>query len=285
MVERKVKYGVSNWIFLNEQLEKGFRRLKNVGYSYLELVGEPQNYVIETLNEFCEYYDLEIYGLLGNMQWPNYERDLINPNVNYRTKAIEYVKECLKFGNELNNNCKMFSISAAPKWKVKPLMKKVEDEWTHAIESFRKIGKIAEDYDMIIAIEPLNRYETYFIRTADQALKLVKDINMPETIKISLNIFHMNIEEKNIAQAIRKVGEKLVNLHVSDTNRGVIGSGHIDWKSVIRVIKEIKIDPFITIEPFIFGNDFIDTSMIASENLDMALSDCLAALKYIERVS
>ncbi|MHA1753669.1 MAG: sugar phosphate isomerase/epimerase family protein [Candidatus Helarchaeota archaeon] len=278
-----MKYAVSNWIFLNEQLEKGFRRLREVGYNYLELIGEPRNYVIDTINEFCQYYDLEIFGLLANCQWPVYERDLINPNVQNRTKTIEYVKECLEFGNSLSN-CKIFTMSAGPKWKLKPLIS-IKDEWTYAIEGFRKIGKFAEEYDMVIAIEPLNRYETYFIRNADQVLKLVKEVNMPETIKVCLNTFHMNIEEKDISQAIRKVGNKLANIHLSDSNRGAIGNGNIDWKSVIRALKEIKYDSYLTIEPFIFNNDFIDPSMNLSElDLNITLKDCLSALKYMERI-
>jgi sugar phosphate isomerase/epimerase len=280
-----MKYAVSNWIFLNEQLEKGFRRLKNMeGYNYLELVGEPKNYVIDTLNEFSEYYELEIFGLLGNFQWPSYERDLINPNVNFRSKAIEYVKNCLEFGNNLHN-CKIFTMPASPKWKVKPLTN-LKDEWTYAVEGFRKIAKLAEDYNMIIAIEPMNRYETYFIRTVDQALELIKDINMPETILLSLNTFHMNIEEKDIAQAIRKAGSNLINLHMSDSNRGVIGSGNINWKSIVRAIKEINYESFLTVEPYIFESEYVDTSMIPSEeDLDTAIRDCLAALKYLDRVT
>jgi D-psicose/D-tagatose/L-ribulose 3-epimerase len=139
---------------------------------------------------------------------------------------------------------------------------------------------------MIIAIEPMNRYETYFIRTVDQALELIKDINMPETILLSLNTFHMNIEEKDIAQAIRKAGSNLINLHMSDSNRGVIGSGNINWKSIVRAIKEINYESFLTVEPYIFESEYVDTSMIPSEeDLDTAIRDCLAALKYLDRVT
>ncbi len=250
----------------------------------MELVAEPRNYVLETLNEFSEYYELEIFGLLANCQWPTYERDILNPNVNNRTKAIEYIKECLEFGSNLNG-CEILTITAAPRWKLNPLLS-LKEEWTYAIEGFRKVGKLAEDYGMVVAIEPINRYETYFIRNVDQVLKLIKEINMPEYIKISLNTFHMNIEENDISQAIRKAGDKLINLHVSDSNRGIIGSGHIDWKSVMRALKEINYDQkYITVEPFLFMDDFTNNSMkITIEDLDQALKDCLIALKYIERV-
>ncbi|MHA1271144.1 MAG: sugar phosphate isomerase/epimerase family protein [Candidatus Helarchaeota archaeon] len=283
-----MKYAVSNWIFLNEQLEKGFKRLKDTGFSYLEMVGEPRNYVIDTIIEFAQYYDLEIIGLLANIQYPTYERDLLNPNVNNRTKTIEYIKSCLEFGNQIDN-CKIFTMPVSPRWKIKPLMS-IKEEWTYAVEGLRKIGKLAEDYDMIIAIEPLNRYETYFIRTVDQALKLIKEVNMPDFIKIALNTFHMNIEEKDISQAIRKAGDNLINIHLSDSNRGVIGSGNIEWKSIIRALKEInydkKDDRYITLEPFIFESDFIETSLMSTgEDMDNALKDCLAALKYIERIA
>jgi len=283
-----LKYAVSNWIFLNEQLEKGFKRLKDTGFSYLEMVGEPRNYVIDTIIEFAQYYDLEIIGLLANIQYPTYERDLLNPNVNNRTKTIEYIKSCLEFGNQIDN-CKIFTMPVSPRWKIKPLMS-IKEEWTYAVEGLRKIGKLAEDYDMIIAIEPLNRYETYFIRTVDQALKLIKEVNMPDFIKIALNTFHMNIEEKDISQAIRKAGDNLINIHLSDSNRGVIGSGNIEWKSIIRALKEInydkKDDRYITLEPFIFESDFIETSLMSTgEDMDNALKDCLAALKYIERIA
>ena len=78
-------------------------------------------------------------------------------------------------------------------------------------------------------MEPLNRFETDFINTCDQGLNMLADVGSPNLLKLHLDTFHMNIEEKNQAAAIRKAGKKLGHFHACGSERGTPGGDHIDW--------------------------------------------------------
>jgi D-psicose/D-tagatose/L-ribulose 3-epimerase len=95
----------------------------------------------------------------------------------------------------------------------------------------------------------LNRFETDFINTCDQALKMVKDVGSP-ALKVHLDTFHMNIEEKNQAAAIRKAGKKLGHFHACGSDRGTPGNDHIDWKPIAKALKQVGYRGDAVIESF-----------------------------------
>jgi D-psicose/D-tagatose/L-ribulose 3-epimerase len=97
-----------------------------------------------------------------------------------------------------------------------------------------------------IGLEPLNRFETYFLNRADQALALAEDVG--GDCGVTLDIFHMNIEEADWAQAIRNTGDRLVDFHVADNNRMPPGQGAIDWEKLVRTLDEVGYDGCITVE-------------------------------------
>lgn len=108
-------------------------------------------------------------------------------------------------------------------------------EWDACVQGLRAVGKIAERYGIIIALEPLNRFETYFLNTAADALRLTEEVDHP-LIGILLDTFHMNIEEQDPAAAITQVGPHLVHFHASANDRGTVGSGHIDWSATAQAL-------------------------------------------------
>ena len=130
--------------------------------------------------------------------------------------------------------------------KMQPLASEAK-EWRLAIDSTKEIAGYASDFSVVIGIEPINRFETYFINRANQALKLVEDVNM-ENVGVTLDNFHLNIEESDSADAIRKTGDRLVNFHVADNNRMPAGQGQSDWKAITNALKEINYDKYIIME-------------------------------------
>jgi len=122
-------------------------------------------------------------------------------------------------------------------------------QWKTVVGHLKTLSKEAENAGVQICIEPLNRFETDFINTCDQVLKLVQDVGSP-ALKVMLDTFHMNIEEKNQAQAIRKAGKYLGHLHACGCDRGTPGSDHIDWPGIATALKAIRYDGDIVIESF-----------------------------------
>ena len=130
---------------------------------------------------------------------------------------------------------------------VEPARQK--EEWALVVTNLKQLARYAEDRGRQICIEPLNRFETDFLNTCDQCLKLIKDVGA-KNVKAHLDTFHMNIEEKFQGPAIRKAGKLLGHFHACGSDRGTPGNDHIDWKSVASALKAIKYKGDVVIESF-----------------------------------
>jgi D-psicose/D-tagatose/L-ribulose 3-epimerase len=122
-------------------------------------------------------------------------------------------------------------------------------QWSTVVRNLKTLSKYAQKNSRQICLEPLNRFETDFINTVDQALKMVKDVGSP-ALKIHLDTFHMNIEEKDQAKAIRKAGKLLGHFHACGSDRGTPGNDHIDWKPIAAALKGIGYKGDVVIESF-----------------------------------
>ena len=130
---------------------------------------------------------------------------------------------------------------------VEPAQQK--KEWALVVRNLKELARYAEKKGVRICIEPLNRFETDFLNTVDQGLKLVKAVGS-KAVKLHLDTFHMNIEEKNQAAAIKKAGKLLAHFHACGSDRGTPGNDHIDWKPIVKALKDIKYKGDVVIESF-----------------------------------
>jgi len=122
-------------------------------------------------------------------------------------------------------------------------------QWRTVVRNLKTLCREAEGRGIQICLEPLNRFETDFINTCDQALKMVNDVGSP-ALKILLDTFHMNIEEKFAAEAIRKAGRHLGHLHACGSDRGTPGNDHTDWTSIAQALRDIRYQGDVVIESF-----------------------------------
>lgn len=127
--------------------------------------------------------------------------------------------------------------------------KEKKRQWKTVVSNLRKIANYAEKHEVDIAMEPLNRFESDFINTCDQAIQMIEDVGSP-ALKVQLDTFHMNIEEKSSPDAIRKAGSLLGHFHACGSDRGTPGGDHIDWKGIAKALKEVGYDKSIVIESF-----------------------------------
>ena len=130
---------------------------------------------------------------------------------------------------------------------VEPEQQKKEFELV--VKNLKVLAKYAEEKGITLCIEPLNRFETDFLNTADKGLKLLKAVKS-KAVKLHLDTFHMNIEEKNQAAAILKVGQHLGHFHACGSDRGTPGGDHIDWVPIVKALKKIKYNGDVVIESF-----------------------------------
>ena len=122
-------------------------------------------------------------------------------------------------------------------------------EWNRAVRSYKEIAKVAEDHGVTVAVEPLNRFETYFLNTASDAKQFVQEIGSPR-IGILFDTFHANIEEKSVPEAILECDPYLAHVHISENDRGIPGTGHVDWNGVRSSLRKISYAGRLVVETF-----------------------------------
>ncbi len=253
-----MKYAISSWIYGDESLELIFMRLARYGYDAVELEGEPDKYDVKEILELCRRYSISISGIAGMYPWPTGERDLASPDPEIRKKAVKYLLSCIDFAHDLSAPLVIVVPSAVGKTMPFPILngeadisawdETVDREWAYAQDSVGKCSEAASEKGIILAVEPINRYETFLINTCSQGLQFISPFDK-KTVKIHLDTFHMNIEEKSLNQAILEAGDLLANLHVADSNRQAVGKGHTDFNEIIRSLKSISYTGVISLEP------------------------------------
>jgi D-psicose/D-tagatose/L-ribulose 3-epimerase len=115
------------------------------------------------------------------------------------------------------------------------------------VECFQTLGETMAKSSMTLALEPVNRSETFFLTTAAEAKALCEAIGNPD-IGVLIDTFHANIEEKSIAQAILLLGPMLKHMHISENDRGVPGTGHLDFAEIVRALRETDYQGYLMIE-------------------------------------
>ena len=122
-------------------------------------------------------------------------------------------------------------------------------QWKTVVKHLKDVMKHAQKQGIKVCLEPLNRFETDFINTCDQGLRMIADVRSPNLL-LHLDTFHMNIEEKDQAKAIKKAGKLLGHFHACGSDRGTPGNDHIDWAPIVKALRSIKYDGDIVIESF-----------------------------------
>ena len=228
-----------NWMRA-EPIEVTIRRLAKFDYGSIEIGGEPEQYDTGEVRGLLDEHDIECWGAVTLMLE---DRNLVAGKEADRAASVQYVKDCVTMTKELDGQ--VVDVVPGTVGKIEPDASP-EEEWEWAVEGMKEIYDHAQREGVRIAIEPLTRFETYFINRADQALELAKETG-PDC-GVALDTFHMNIEERDPYQAIRTAGDRLYDFHVADTNRMPCGHGHWDWPKVIETLESVGYDGALTTE-------------------------------------
>lgn len=124
-----------------------------------------------------------------------------------------------------------------------------EQEWNWCVEGLHAAGQHAKQAGVTLGIEPLNRFETYFLNSQADSSRLVDAVGL-SSVGHMYDTFHANIEEKNIAQAIKDAGKRICHVHISANDRATPGEDHIAYGETFSALKTISYDGWLTIEAF-----------------------------------
>ena len=122
-------------------------------------------------------------------------------------------------------------------------------QWKTVVKHLKTLAKYAQAHGRQICLEPLNRFESDFINTCEQALQMIKEVNCP-ALKLHLDTFHMNIEEKHQPAAIKRAGGLLGHFHACGSDRGTPGNDHIDWPGIAKALHAVNYQGDVVIESF-----------------------------------
>lgn len=180
-------------------------------------------------------------------------RDLTNDDPAIHANCLKYIEDCLDL-------CVLWETgffagpmySAVGKARMLPPAQR-KAEWNMAVTNLRKVCEMARLRGLEIALEPLNRFESDLVNTAWDVVRLIDDIDHPAA-KVILDGFHMSIEERNIEEAIKLAGNKLIHLQVAENYRGTPGTGQTNWDAYRRGLEAINYQGTVSIESFTPNN-------------------------------
>lgn len=244
-----MKFGINTFLFsspfTNESVSL-FPKFKEWGFDFVEIVVEdPSGIDPVFVKKALDDNDLECLSVCA-ATGPG--RDL-RGNRKEQVTAMEYIKAVIDIAPTLGSN-----LVAGPMYSSVGRADLVSEtdyrpQWQTVVTNLRTLTDYAAEKNVKLAIEPLNRYETDFINTCDQALKMIRDVET-NALLVHLDVFHMNVEEKDPALAIIKAGDKLGLLHASGSDRGTPGGDQINWDRIFAALEKIDYQGNIVIESF-----------------------------------
>ncbi len=244
-----MKFGINTYLFsspFTNESTSFFPQFKAWGFDFVEIALEdPANIDPEKVRRALDDSGLECRSVCA-ATGPG--RDLRGTRKDQVT-AIEYVEALIRIAPVLGSK-----LVAGPVYSAVGRAGFVPDDekrkqWELVAGNLKILADFAEKHDVKLAIEPLNRYETDFINTCDQALRMIETVGS-NALQVHLDTFHMNLEEKDPALAIRKAGSRLGLLHASGSDRGTPGGDQINWDRIFAALDRIHYAGDIVIESF-----------------------------------
>lgn len=230
-------------IILRGSYAENIKKAVQIGYDAVEIhARDPKTLNIEEIQKACEENRIIVSTLGTGMGYGIDGLSFTDPDDDVRDRAVKRILDHICAAKKLN--AKVIIGSMRGKIADTNDRKKYEE---YALKCFDKIMNSAEKNNVIILNEAINRYETNFINNVEESLEFIKKIKSPY-IKLHLDTFHMNIEEPDMVKSILKAGKSLGHFHFADSDRWYPGHGHIDFKSIIGALREIKYDGFIAFE-------------------------------------
>lgn len=245
-----MKLGITTYIWsaaYDESVERVLPDIKEHGFDGIEFpIFRPAEISPTRVRRL-----LEANGLESNTSGVFVDGlSLISPDPTVRSKTVQRLKDMITVSAECGS-----SILGGPLYSpvgYLPGRRRTPDEWAWAVDGLQQVGDALTEHGVTLAIEPLNRFETFFLNTAADAALLCDQVGCAN-IGILYDTFHANIEEKSIAAGLLTVGNRVKLIHTCENDRGIPGSGHIEWDDVFAAIRHLNYDGWLTIESFGFA--------------------------------
>jgi 5-keto-L-gluconate epimerase len=224
---------------LGGDFEKNARFISELGYQGAEL-SIMNVHLIETkkIEETAKRYQLTIPAIGAGRYFLKHGLFFSSSDKGVRKKAVESVKEFINFAAELASHFIIGPVQGNPE-------NTYEEAFQYMRDCLQECAKVAEEKGVFLLIEPINRFTPAIIRTIGNGIKMVDEVGSP-SMKLLVDTFHMNIEERSMTESIKPGKGYIAHVHFSDNNRLAPGEGHIDFRSVAKTLREINYRGFVS---------------------------------------
>lgn len=245
-----MQIGVNTWVWTSplttEELETLAPKVKEMGFDWIEVPLEG----LDDLDHKRGAEMIKEYGLgVSACAAMGPDRDLIHSDKAIRDNGMAYLKGAIQATHDLGGTNLVGPLYSAVgrTWQATPQER--ERDTDTLVENLSELANYAADFEVILCVEPLNRFETSFINLVEQAIPIIDRVDHPNC-QMMVDTFHMNIEEKSLGDAIRAVGPRLRHVHACENDRGAPGTGNIPWDEVAKALNDINYDGPVVIESF-----------------------------------
>jgi sugar phosphate isomerase/epimerase len=221
------------WVLGPTQFEDVCRVAREGGLDGVHLRGDRRPQDADWIRAAAETAGVRFLGMTPAILWPRDGADLSNPDPDVRARGLAYYRDLVDLAAQLH--VPAIEVVPACEGRLEALSSSHE-EWELAVESLRRLAEHAADSGVALAVEPLNRYETYLVTRVEQAAEMVSAVGA-ERMGVVADAFHMSIEERDPLAAVAAVGPLLTEVQLADSNRRAPGLGHLDVSGIVRAAR------------------------------------------------
>lgn len=214
-------------------LKTNLDRIAALGYDGVELaIRDPKLVDFDSLEKLVRERGLSVPAIGTGQAWGEEGLSFTDPDSFIRKAAIDRIKSHIPGAVRFNAIIIIGLIRGIVRPGVDPLQAM---DWL--VEALRECSTAANQEGIHLALEPINRYETTLINTSAQGLDLIRQVGF-DNFGLLLDTFHMNIEEPDLTASIRECNKHIFHFHVADSNRWYPGAGHLDFKTILKILFE-----------------------------------------------
>ncbi|MFW6137813.1 MAG: sugar phosphate isomerase/epimerase family protein [Spirochaetota bacterium] len=222
------------------------KKAKDLGFDGVEvLLNDPDTFPVQEAKQALKEHDMGINFavVLGE------DTNSISPDEQVRNNAQKFMTKCIDTACAVTGGgCGIGGVNYAG-WGYFSGSQRTGQEWEWAVSYYKQAAKYAAEKNITLCVEPVNRFETHFMNVAKDGVQFCKDTGEPN-VKVHLDAYHMIREEKDFYQPIVDTGKYLGYFHACENERGIPGTGLVNWEEVYRGLKDAGYKGWITIESF-----------------------------------
>ncbi|MCD6104049.1 MAG: sugar phosphate isomerase/epimerase [Thermotogaceae bacterium] len=255
-----------NALAFRGDLLNGLVMAKEIGYSAVEIaIRDPKNLDVPQIERSLQQLNMSVVAVGTGQAFLVEKLNMVDPDKTVRNLTRERLKEHIDFASHFG----AFVIIGFIRGNRRDRDIKTVRELF--ISEMQSLCDYAKSRNVKMVIEPLNRYETDFINTLQEAYEIVSEMRC-DNVGILADTFHMNIEEANIEKSLKNISSKLFHFHVADSNRWAPGTGHFDFQTTLSVLKKMGYKGYISVECMPLPGGAKQSAMIAYETIAKILS-------------